>query len=912
MTEYYLFGTYFSLNQNLNSDFTADRAKAKWRSRFSLSNQNAEPVAEENEFYLLDNLVHIVAISDLDYQLRNTEPVGDENRIKRVQGAIRVDRKFYVGRSATLVEAIVESRFTPPTNQEWDNSWTNLSRWTKPRTIPDYLKFAEIRLELGFDYGAVGGMSFSTSINKVRDDREQRNVDRYLPRGRWQLGQRTVADSEPDKLSEFSYLKSFHNDRLGSFEGFRFKDWSDYKATEEIIAIGDGVKTQFQLRKAYAVGEVVVYRPIQKPVSMTVSIFIDDQQLEDFDLDYSTGIINLVEPLQLGATLSANFEFDVPAWFESDEIGFKLNGYQPETGATIYQLESVFVVEGRIPLTLPWDISPLPNITQTLDLGIIYETIEKFSHSTSSVPLKSGYTRREAKRQEQQLFFDLGDRNYDREEVNKILNYFYCARGKASEFPFTNLGRNYQVRFNQDNLNLRFEAENNEDALFNLSSLSLQLKEEVIFKIPPYSIPLDPLFIDPQDRDNPSIKDAGDSFYNGSQGGKAKDATPFNISTYQAESVNFDITIPPGETGSGVSYYAASLFWAGGTLHLLVTTNTTSSVYRNRLIHYSLNQNDGWNFEYQNSSTEQLKNYTVSISNINRASIYKTNTGVSQFFLAGNTVAFGDTAGYTSSTNGLLRFEISEQGEGRVFFVDNEEIAIDWGVPYMVHGDRAWFLKSSPYIEQGTFDSITYFNNAGFPIINTDSNREYQYNIWTNNVAEPDDSEVIYHGSEPILKYFTSFLANPSFYLNSGADGSYLIKALARKVCETGKSGCSSSETVDLVYFFLKSSYNADPVLVDTQKWLNRSTLGDSHYIQTYNSNKSSCDRFGNLLVSAGRTLIFMNAGLGCGINIAGQIGFSANSIKNKPAITPYGFAVLGHSSNLFDSQVHLTFIQTG
>ena len=479
MTDYYLFGTYRNLIRPLDPEFTADRSQAKWRSQVSLLNDSAEPVAPlttPNSYYLLDNLVYIVAISDLDYLLRSTEPVDDSFRIKRGQGGTRVDREFFVGKNAQLDFAYFESDFTPPTASHNTNPFPKPTAFPKPLVNLDYLKFSEERLELGVNYGSVGGMSFDTAITEVANDREQRNINRYLPLGRWQLGFKDILESELDKLEEFSYLKTFHNDRLGSFEGFRFKDWSDYQATNEVIAVGDGIQTQFQLRKAYRAGNAVTYRPIMKPVLDTVDILVDDLAQADWDIDYTTGVVSHPDPLAAGAVLTASFEFDVPVWFESDEIGFKLAGYEPDNDIAIYRLESVFVVEGRIPLALPWDISPIPEITENLDLGIIYDTIEKYSHSTNKLALKSGYTRKEAKRAESKLFFDLGGRNYDSSELEKILGYFYCAKGKAGEFPMVNLGKNYKVRFNQDNLNLRFEAKSSEDALFNLSGLKIQIE----------------------------------------------------------------------------------------------------------------------------------------------------------------------------------------------------------------------------------------------------------------------------------------------------------------------------------------------------------------------------------------------------------------------------------------------------
>ena len=476
MSNPYLFGTYVSYNLNVDKKFTSDRSKAKWRSQIPI-HATAEPVANSGQFYLLNDSVHLVAISDLDYQLKSVKPIDNRYWLKRPQGTFDSSEE-YLGKEPRLVFTHFPVAFTPAANPN-PNPFPKPAPFPKPLIGLEYLKFAETRLELGYDYGAVGGQSFETAITEVADDREQRNINRYLPLGRWQLGDRLYADSESDSLEEVKYLREFHNARKGSFEGFRFKDWADYKGTGEVIAVGDGVKTDFQLRKAYRAGSATTYRPIQKPVIGTVDILVNGVNViytpdHGWDVDHATGVVRNNTPLPIGATLSCNFEFDVPVWFETDEIGFKLEGYDPDIEASIYRLESVFVVEGRIPLTLPWVIPPLPEITEELDLGIVYDTIERYSHSTNKLELGSGYTRREAKREDSRILFDLGGRNYDRAEVDKILGYFYCARGKAVEFPFSNLGKSYKVRFDTDNLNLKFEAANTDDALFNLSGLKIQ------------------------------------------------------------------------------------------------------------------------------------------------------------------------------------------------------------------------------------------------------------------------------------------------------------------------------------------------------------------------------------------------------------------------------------------------------
>jgi uncharacterized protein (TIGR02217 family) len=51
-----------------------------------------------------------------------------------------------------------------------------------------------------------------------------------------------------------------------------FKDWTDYKATGQLLGTGDGAQTQFQLVKRYPSGSVIEIRTIAKPVAGTVRI----------------------------------------------------------------------------------------------------------------------------------------------------------------------------------------------------------------------------------------------------------------------------------------------------------------------------------------------------------------------------------------------------------------------------------------------------------------------------------------------------------------------------------------------------------------------------------------------------------------------------------------------------------------
>ena len=496
----YVFGTYFNRNNNLDDRRTSSRVRAKWRSqvavRFDLGLQLLEV---EGIWITLQNVedggddnfsVPIVDLSDLDYQLRSTKEVEDRFKIEAHEGLIYTEWNKFIGNYVRITETYIPPTHAVNSTNPNPDPFQNLVYTPKP-VIQPVVPFAETRLELGYDYGAVGGPSFSTEIVKVGDGRETKNSLSVLPLHRYQLGDRLVAESERDLLQEVSYLKQFHELRQGSYQGFRYKDWADYKSIHQLIGIGDGTTTEWQLRKGYWVGDVVTWRPITKPVVGTVVLWangIEQQPAvepggEGWTVNHETGVISNPEPLADGVVLTALFEFDVPVRFESDALGFSLQAYEADSGDAIYRLESVFVKEIRLPLTLPWEIQPSAEITEELDLGIIYDTVEQYDYATERQELRSGWGVAKPNRDESKLVLNLGDRSYDRGEVDKLLAYFWNTRGKNA-FPFKNLNIKYKVNFDQDSISLKFNADNKFDSLFDLSGLKIKIKERIILTVP--------------------------------------------------------------------------------------------------------------------------------------------------------------------------------------------------------------------------------------------------------------------------------------------------------------------------------------------------------------------------------------------------------------------------------------------
>ena len=101
--------------------------------------------------------------------------------------------------------------------------------------------FHEVRFPDNIAYGATGGPEFATTVVATGSGHEKRNVNWSEARGRWDVA------SGLKKQAQIDELIAFFRARRGKAYGFRFKDWTDYKATGQLLGTGDGTQTEFQL-----------------------------------------------------------------------------------------------------------------------------------------------------------------------------------------------------------------------------------------------------------------------------------------------------------------------------------------------------------------------------------------------------------------------------------------------------------------------------------------------------------------------------------------------------------------------------------------------------------------------------------------------------------------------------------------
>ena len=183
------------------------------------------------------------------------------------------------------------------------------------------MSFHEIRFPTDISYGSSGGPEFSTDVVITNSGYEQRNINWEEARGRYNVAHGVKTES---MLAD---LLAFFRARKGRAYGFRFKDWADYKASNQNIGTGNGVKTQFQLVKKYQ-SSVTVSRNITKPVSGSVKIYKNGVlQLSGYSVDHTSGIVTFTSAPASLMAITADYEFDVPVRFDTDRLSARMESY---------------------------------------------------------------------------------------------------------------------------------------------------------------------------------------------------------------------------------------------------------------------------------------------------------------------------------------------------------------------------------------------------------------------------------------------------------------------------------------------------------------------------------------------------------------------------------------------------------
>jgi len=196
------------------------------------------------------------------------------------------------------------------------------------------MNFHDVRFPANLSFGALGGPERRTELVTLSNGFEERNTPWAHSRRRYDAGMGLRA------LDELEVVVAFFEARQGQMFGFRWKDWSDYKSAkasravtgdDQLLGMGDEVRTEFQLVKNYSSGTATYVRPITKPVAGTVLIAVSGEALVegvDYTVDIDTGMVAFAHPPDLQAEITAGYEFDVPVRFDTEMITTSMATFQ--------------------------------------------------------------------------------------------------------------------------------------------------------------------------------------------------------------------------------------------------------------------------------------------------------------------------------------------------------------------------------------------------------------------------------------------------------------------------------------------------------------------------------------------------------------------------------------------------------
>ncbi len=197
-------------------------------------------------------------------------------------------------------------------------------------------------------YGSTGGPWLFGEIATNALGFEEANSPWSMPRHQYDV---SYGIKDIDQLHT---VKIFFLARHGVIYGFRYKDWADYKSgaplqavtdTDQLIGVGDAAEVDFQLIKNYISAGRTLVRNIQKPITGTVVISLDDvPQGSGWTVDTTTGVVTFTAAPGGSVNIKAGYEFHVPVRFVDDKLLTNLSHF--ERG----QIPALPLIERRIAL----------------------------------------------------------------------------------------------------------------------------------------------------------------------------------------------------------------------------------------------------------------------------------------------------------------------------------------------------------------------------------------------------------------------------------------------------------------------------------------------------------------------------------------------------------------------------------
>ncbi len=175
-------------------------------------------------------------------------------------------------------------------------------------------------------------IEFSTEVNVTKNKTEFRNQNWLMPRLRYEITGDTLSKNDFNKIKTFFYLTK------GRCSSFYIKDPIEI-LTEEVLGVGDGVKTSFDIFKSFSCQNFTVKKPVIIDESEDYSIYINSAKLIESDFSINDTVLILNKPLKIDDVISISAKILTKVRFDQDIISSKIVSYNNFVSDSIFLQE---------------------------------------------------------------------------------------------------------------------------------------------------------------------------------------------------------------------------------------------------------------------------------------------------------------------------------------------------------------------------------------------------------------------------------------------------------------------------------------------------------------------------------------------------------------------------------------------
>jgi uncharacterized protein (TIGR02217 family) len=227
------------------------------------------------------------------------------------------------------------------------------------------MAFFECEFPRTIAFKRLGGDGFFTTVNKGFGGQEQRNKNWSQTHAKYTVDLTTPGPLTVGRLLFIEQLRAFFDVVSGQGDAFRFYDHVNGKARGQIIGVGNGALTVFQLTKTSTVGppgggltrsyvrnltkivDPSVMNYLGVPLRRTLNIYLNGvvQAVNAYTLDATTGLVTFDSAPGGAVVITADCEFDIPVRFNKDQYEPQVEESDIPGGQPIISVHSVELVE---------------------------------------------------------------------------------------------------------------------------------------------------------------------------------------------------------------------------------------------------------------------------------------------------------------------------------------------------------------------------------------------------------------------------------------------------------------------------------------------------------------------------------------------------------------------------------------